>query len=130
MTIYRRDEVSPEWEPAPWPMDADASDLQEQGFHDRAQLAIQWSPIPWNAFPEDGIFGHPKDWLLSVDAAFFATVGEEDLLLIDNTWSGWPDPPRWGLASRAKGQNNQPWDRWGHFPHLPSASHVPTASDG
>lgn len=128
MSIYRRDEISPEWEPAPWPMDTEAADLQEQGFHDRAQLAIQWSPIPWKTFPEDGIFGRPKDWFLSVDATFFATVGEEDLLLIDNTWSGWPDPPRWGLASRPQGQSNLPWERWGHFPNLPSAWHVPNVS--
>lgn len=125
MSIYRRDEISPEWEPAPWLMDGHAADQQELGFHARAQLAIRWTPIPWTAFPAEGIFGHASDWLSSANAAFFATVGEEDFLLIDNIWSGWPDPPRWGLASRAKGQNHLSWERWGHFPDLPAAWHVP-----
>lgn len=129
MSIYGRDEIFPEWEPAPWPMDATAADIQEQGFRDRAQLAIEWSPIPWKSFPGDGIFGHSKDWLLAVEATFFATVGEEELLLIDNSWSGWPDPPRWGLASRPKTQSNLPWKRWGHFKDLPSAWHVPDVSE-
>jgi hypothetical protein len=128
MSIYRRDDILPEWEAAPWPMDADEADKQEQGFYDRAQIPIRWQPIPWKAFPDEGVFGHQKDWLSSVDAAFFATVGEEDFLLIENTWSGWPDPPRWGLASRPRGQNNQ-WDRWGHFPNLPPAWNVPATSD-
>jgi hypothetical protein len=125
MSIYHRDDILPEWEPAPWPMGAEAADEQEQGFHHRAQMLIIWEAIPWKTFPADGIFGHQKDWLTGVDAAFFATHGDEDLLLIDNTWSGWPDPPRWGLASRPHGHNNMQWARWGHFPDLPSAWQLP-----
>jgi len=128
MSIYRRDSILPEWEPVPWEMDADAADEQERGFHKRAQMAIQWQAIPWKSFPSAGIFGHQRDWLSSVDAAFFATAGEEDLLLIDNTWSGWPDPPRWGLASRPSGQNDFPWQRWGHFPDLPPAWNIPAST--
>lgn len=125
MSIYRRDEILPEWEPAPWSLDAAAADNQERGFHARGQMPISWQPIPWNDFPDEGVFGHTKDWLSSVDAAFFATLGDEDLLLIDNRWAGWPDPPRWGLASRPHGQHDLPWDRWGHFPDLPTAWTVP-----
>jgi hypothetical protein len=125
MNIYRRDDILPEWEPAPWPMRASKANEQERGFHALAQLPIQWIPIPWKTFPDDGIFGHGKDWLSSVDAAFYATFDDEDLLLIDNTWSGWPDPPRWGLASRPHGQNDLEWNRWGHFPDLPVAWSVP-----
>ena len=121
MTIYQRDEILPEWEPAPWPMDAHAADKQEQGFHRRSQMPIDWQSIPWKAFPTEGIFGHSKEWLSDVDAAFFATFEGEDLLLIDNTWFGWPDPPRWGLASRPHGHANMQWERWGYFPELPPA---------
>ena len=126
MAIYKRDEVLPDWEPSPWPMVTDAAEAQELGFHKRAQMPIGWEPIPWKSFPEQGIFGHAKDWLSSVDAAYFASFGGEDLLLIDNTWFGWPDPPRWGLASRPCGRHDRQWDRWGHFPDLPAAWHVPT----
>jgi hypothetical protein len=129
VSIYSRDEINPQWEPAPWPMAADAANDQERGFHERAMRQIIWSPIPWLSFPQDGIFGHSKDWLSSVDAAFFATSEDEDLLLIENTWSGWPDPPRWGLASRPSSELNHQWQRWGHFPDLPSAWTLP-ARDG
>lgn len=121
MSIYIPDDIHPEWEPAPWPMKPVAADKQELGFHRRAQMAIKW-----NAIPEHGVFGHVKDWLLSVDAAFYATTDEEDLLLIDNTWFGWPDPPRWGLASRPLGQHQTAWQSWGHFPAFPTAWDVPT----
>lgn len=127
MSIYRRDEILPEWEPAPWPMEPVAADEQERGFHKRAQMPIQWQPIPWKTFPDERIFSHTKDWLSSVDAAYYASLGNEDFLLIDNTWSGWPDPPRWGLASRPSDQNDLQWDRWGHFPELPPAWHVPAS---
>jgi hypothetical protein len=127
MSIYRRDEIDPEWEPAPWPMDASAADEQEQGFHLRALKSINWQPIPWTSFPLEGLFGHTTDWFSSIDAAFYAKHDGEDLILIDNVWNGWPDPPRWGLASRPSGQNGQPWSRWGHFQEIPSAWVVPSS---
>ena len=125
MAVYKRDQVSPDWEPSPWPMDTGAADEQERGFRTRAQMPIRWEPIPWEAFPEQGISGYAKDWLASIDAAHFASFGDEDLILIDNTWFGWPDPPRWGLASRPCGQHDRKWDRWGHFPDLPTAWDFP-----
>lgn len=128
MSIYKRDDILPEWEPAPWLMETDAANEQERGFHLRAQMPIKWQAIPWHSFPGSGVIGHDKDWLSSVDAAFYATTNDEDLLLIDNTWSGWPDPPRWGLASRPCGQHQAAWVRWGHFADLPSAWDVPTSS--
>ncbi|MET0310082.1 MAG: hypothetical protein ABW023_15355 [Sphingomonas sp.] len=130
MSIYRRDEILPEWEPVPWPRGGKAADRQEQGFHERAQLPIHWQPIPWKAFPSDGVFGLRKEPLMSLDAAYFASLGAEDLLLIDNTWFDWPDPPRWGLVSRLQGRSDLPWDHWGHFPDLPSAWIVPVESGG
>jgi hypothetical protein len=125
MSIYNCDEIDPEWEPSPWPMGAKAADQQEIGFHERATKPISWKQIPWNSFPDEGIFGHTREWLSSVDAAFYATIDAEDLLLIDNVWFGWPDPPRWGLASRPNGNNNGKWTQWGHFPELPQSWDVP-----
>jgi hypothetical protein len=33
-----------------------------------------------------------------------ANGGSVDIILIQNTWHGFPDPPEWGLASRPAGQ--------------------------
>ncbi len=125
MSIYRRDVVSPEWEPAPWPMGQKAADEQELGFHERALKSIRWRAIPWDDFPTGGIFDRDKDWFASVDAAFFASIDGEDLILIQNIWFGFPDPPEWGLASRPGGQSAATWARWGHFPYLPEAWALP-----
>jgi len=125
MSIYCRDEVSPEWEPSPWPIDAEAADEQERGFHQRAQMFIGWAVIPWRDFPPEGLFGHEKDRLASSDVAYFASIDAEDFFLVDNTWHGFPDPPRWGLISCRDGQ----WKHWGHFPKLPSAWDVPDHHD-
>lgn len=128
MSIYRRDEINPEWEPSPWPMDTQTANKQELGFHQRAHKPICWQPVPWNAFPERGVCGCTKEWLASVDVAFHATHDAEDLLLIDNVWFGWPDPPRWGLASRPSNQAKAAWTHWGHFPDIPVAWIVPDAA--
>jgi hypothetical protein len=125
MSIYRRDAVAPEWEPAPWTMAAAAADEQERGFHRRATRSISWERVPWAAFPPEGIFGHDSDWFSSFEVHFVASSDGEDLLLIQNIWHGWPDPPEWGLASRPSGRTDVRWQRWGHFPVLPSAWIVP-----
>ena len=125
MSIYGRDEIDPEWEPAPWPMDPDAAAKQELGFHARAQIAIDWQPIPWDPFPEDGLLGHTREWFSSADVSFYAVHDGEDLILIDNVWSGFPDPPRWGLATRPSGHEHKSWTRWGHFRDIPQAWRVP-----
>nr|WP_294847271.1 hypothetical protein [uncultured Sphingomonas sp.] len=125
MSIYRRDSVNPEWEPAPWPMRAKIADAQERGFHERAMKAIAWRAVPWETFPSEGIFGHDKAWFASADVEFVATFDGENLLLIDNVWFGYPDPPRYGLASRPTGRSNVKWKRWGHFAELPKIWNFP-----
>jgi hypothetical protein len=105
-------------------MDAEAANKQERGFHRRAQTVLRWSVIPWQDFPPGGIFGHEKDRLASNDVAFFASADGEDFFLIDNTWHGFPDPPRWGLVSRLDGE----WNHWGHVPTLPAMWDVPDLS--
>ncbi|WP_109353971.1 hypothetical protein [Sphingorhabdus sp. EL138] len=121
MAIYKRNAVFPDWEPVPWTKVWSAADRQEEGFHERALKQIAWQKIRWEDLPEGGIFGHQKDWLQSKDISHFTTLNGEDLFLIDNTWFGFPDPPRWGLVSRLPVQNELPWQHWGHFPDLPTA---------
>jgi len=106
MSIYRRGQITPEWEPDPWDVAASIADAQELEFHKRAMMPIKWKPIPWMSFPSDGIFGHQKDWFLSGEVGFIASLGGEDLLLVENHWSGGPDPPQWGLASRPSGRSD------------------------
>lgn len=125
MSLYNRDEVAPEWEPASYPMAAKAADEQERGFHERASKPIKWQPLVWDDFPADGIFGHPKEWFTSADVEFVASLEGEDLLLIHNVWFGFPDPPEWGLASRPSGQWDVKWRRWGNFAYLPVVWDVP-----
>ncbi|WP_430415621.1 hypothetical protein [Parasphingorhabdus sp.] len=119
MDIYKRDAVLPDWEPVPWTMGSEAADKQEQGFHERALKQIVWQKILWDKIPESGIFGHQMNFLQSEDISYFASLDGEDLILIDNIWFGFPDPPRWGVASRPTGENGLPWQHWGHFPDLP-----------
>lgn len=125
MSIYRRDEVAPEWEPMPRDLSGEAADTQEQGFHRRAMKPIAWHEVPRKAFPPKGIFGHARDWFISAEVDFFASFDGEDLLLLRSTWHGFPDPPEWGLASRQCGRVDVPWTMWGRFPDLPVGWSVP-----
>lgn len=126
MSIYRRDDASPEWEPMPWDLAGEAADEQEAGFHRRAITPISWQPVPYQSFPKEGVFGHRKDWFAEHEVEFYASLDGEDLLLIRNPWHGFPDPPEWGLASRPSGRNDLRWVGWGHFPELPNAWALPS----
>ena len=125
MSIYKRDAVFPEWEPVPWDAKGPHVDEQERGFHQRALQPLVWIPVDWNDFPATGVFGRDRDWFVSHDIAYVTTFDGEDLVLIDNTWCGFPDPPRWGLASRPAGNADTTWQMWGHFATLPSAWKLP-----
>jgi len=125
VSIYNRDEILPEWESVPWKLSGTAENEQEQGFHERTLKNIVWQNIDWNNFPEAGIFGRFTPWLQERDVSYFATHDDEQLLLIDNIWNGWPDPPRWGLVSQPIGVEDAPWQHWGHFPDLPKAWRLP-----
>jgi len=127
VSIYRRDEVDPEWEPVPWGASKAVAAAQERGFHARAGKTLAWTAIPFAAFPSDGFLGHSRDWFTKIDAAFHAVADGEDWLLIDNTWFGWPDPPQWGLVTRPVGRQDLSWHHWGHFPALPEAWRVPSS---
>ncbi len=125
MSIYRRDGVCPEWEPIPWDATGPAVDAQERGFHERAGKPLVWMKIDWQDFPSHGIFGQDRDWFVSRDIAYVTTFDDEDFVLIQNTWHGFPDPPEWGLATRLTANPRAGWSTWGHFASLPKAWSVP-----
>lgn len=114
-----------DWKLVPWTIAGEDADAQEREFHQRARKAILWRPAPLRDFPSGGLLGQDRDWFVANDVAFVATVDGEDLVLIDNTWFGFPDPPRLGLASRPASDHHMPWRSWGHFPDLPGAWSVP-----
>ncbi len=128
MTIYKRDPVTPEWEPAPPDLLEDVAAVQEKGFHKRATASIVWKKVPLTDFPPECVFGHTRDWFLSHGVAFMATHGGEDLILTQSIWHGFPDPPEWGLLSRPKGQHDDKWTMWGFFPCLPACWVMPEES--
>ena len=121
MSIYKRDDVLPEWEPIPWDAHGPHVDEQERGFHARAQKPLVWKRVDWNNFPANGVFGRNRDWFASRDIAYITTFENEDLILIRNTWFGFPDPPEWALGSRPEGNAQARWTMWGHFLDLPPA---------
>lgn len=125
MSIYRRDQVSPEWEPVSYTLTGTAADEQELGFFQRAQKPIVWNAVPFQTFPDEGIFGYDKQWFASRDIAYWATYDGEDLVLVSLPWHGFPDPPEWGLHSRPIGSRGVDWSPWGHVPHLPAGWVVP-----
>lgn len=125
MSIYRRDVVSPEWEPTPYNLAGPEADEQELGFHARATKSIEWALVPYRVFPEGGIFEHDRAWFSEHDIECYATLDGEDLILIRNLWHGFPDPPEWGLASRPSGRSDIKWREWGYVPDLPKAWIVP-----
>ncbi len=125
--IFRRDAVLPEWEAIPYDLTGEAAEEQRRGFHARASKPIICAPVPFKTFPAAGIFGHARDWFSDNEIACYASFDGEDLLLIQNTWHGFPDPPEWGLASRPAGTAVARWAMWGHFPKLPTAWTVPVA---
>lgn len=125
MSIYKRDEFLPEWEPVPWDAEGPQVDAQELGFHQRALTPLVWTKIDWSCFPAEGIFGRDRDWFMRHEIEWVATHDEEHLILIRNSWHGWPDPPEWCLASRPIGNDTVEWQSWGCFPFLPASWTVP-----
>ena len=125
MNIFKRSDVDPDWEPVPWWTNGKGADEQERGFRQRALKPLLWKKIHWDQFPEAGIFGQHRSWLQGKDIERFATIDGEDLFVIDNTWFGFPDPPRWGLVSRPIDQAESAWQHWKHFPVLPESWQLP-----
>jgi len=128
MRPYDPEDVLPQWEPIPYDAKAKVARKQQAGFLQRASEPLVWTKINLKEFPAEGIFGHYRDWFEHHDIAYVATHGGEELVLIQRVWSGWPDPPEWGLASRPAGDMEARWEMWGSFPELPSDWTVPDAN--
>ena len=82
---------------------------------------LVWTKFDPMNFPEQGIFGKTKEWFTDHDIAYVTSFDGEDLILMQGMYHGFPDPPEWGLASRAAGQHGTAWEHWGHFAVLPVA---------
>lgn len=115
-----RSAFDPSWEPVQWDLSFVASIKQKQGYRKRSNIPIQWCQVPYGDFPKEGLIGKQREWFMSNDVAYIAKHADEELILIRNTWHGFPDPPEWGLASRVTGEKEAKWMNWGHFPDLPS----------
>ena len=121
--------VNPEWEPTPWDAPDRIAEPMYEGYVARVARPICWQPVPNADFPKDGNFGHHREWFLEKEVAYFAVHEGEDFLLMNHMWSGWPDPPRWSLASRPSGAIRERWQLWGAFSELPSLWLVPEEKD-
>lgn len=84
MSIYRRHDVLPEWEPIPWNAEGTQFDEQESGFYQRALKPLVWTKVNWKDFPKNGIFGRDRDWFVRRNIAYVTTFDNEDLILIRN----------------------------------------------
>lgn len=113
------------WEPIPWDAAPAEVTSQLQGFTTRARKPLVWTKLDFANFPPEGVFGKDRDWFVSRDVAYVTIFEDEHLVLIQNTWFGFPDPPEWGLASRAISTPHVAWSMWGHFPKLPKAWTMP-----
>jgi len=114
-------EIFPDWEPTSWPMEAKAAERQKFGFIERSKRSILWKNVPWKCFPAEGLFGKDEDWFRSHDVGYIALLEHECLILIQNLYFGFPDPPEWGLASRSNLKGSEKWTHWGYFKTLPKA---------
>jgi hypothetical protein len=120
----RMNSAANDWEAAPWDACDEVADRQLEGYRERSAKPIQWQAIRSIA-PNGVLFGLEKQWFISRDVEYFAERDDEQLLLLQLAWHGFPDPPEWGLISRAAGNKNAGWSEWGYFAHLPACWSVP-----
>jgi hypothetical protein len=106
-----------DWEPIPWDASPEIEVAQREGFELRASQRISWSKIDFQNLSAEGLFGQNRDWLVEHEVAYFAETASEQLLMIQGFWHGFPDPPEWGLISKAPEESR--WHAWGHFAAWP-----------
>ena len=116
------------WESNPWRSGFLRSHSMKKGYRERASWPLAWRRAGLNDWPAVSVLGDDYDWARKMGMGFVAEFSNEVLFLIDRDWFGWPDPPRWGLASFDPA--NGKWNLWGNFSDLPSAWTVPAALDG
>lgn len=117
------------WEPFPHNAGWRAMLRQRRGFKERLRWPLVWTKIDWSDFPEGGVFGHDRAWCMEHEVYATCTHAGEDLVLVNLAWAGWPDPPEWGLWSRAGNDRSAQWRPWGHFALIPDAWTVPEPDD-
>jgi hypothetical protein len=110
------------WEADPWDASEEIANAQLAGFTARAAMPVIWASVRSGAA---AVFGIDKQKLVSADVEFFATHGDEDMLLMQSAWHGFPDPPEWRLATRPSEQVGHEWESWGYFADLPNAWNIP-----
>lgn len=120
----RMNSADNDWEAVPWDASNDIADAQLKGFRERFAKPIQWQAIQSIA-ASGKLFGLEKQWFISRDVGFFAEHDGEQLLLIQLSWHGFPDPPEWGLVSRTTGNGTGQWSEWGYFANLPPCWSIP-----
>lgn len=110
------------WEADPWDASDEVADSQLAGFRERAV-----KPVEWHSLRAAGpVFGIENTKLISADVEFFASHDGEEMLLMQLSWHGFPDPPEWRLATRPAGSEG-PWETWGYFEDLPECWRVPSS---
>jgi hypothetical protein len=122
----RLNAVWPEWEPIPWDVAEAEAGAQRAGYDRRAAWPILWAPVPFRAWPDQGLFGESRDWFIANEVDYHARHEGEELILIKRAWAGWPDPPQYGLASRVAGGA---FVHWGSFDFPPAAWRFPEETD-
>jgi hypothetical protein len=113
------------WEPIPWDAGFFTTIEQWNGFRVRSKKKIVWTKVDFRLGNELNVFGFDSDFLISNDVSYFSSKNDENYLLVENTWFGWPDPPKYGLISSINNTNKSKWKYWGHFDELPSNWAVP-----
>lgn len=125
MSGCSRNDIDPNWEPMPWDSPTAVVDAQERAFQSWALTKLEWVEVTVREFSAAGIFGSDRDWFVRNDVRYITHSGNAQLVLIDRTYSGFPDPPRWGLAARQQSAGPVDWDMLGSFPDIPQAWNVP-----
>jgi hypothetical protein len=109
------------WEADPWNASDSIADHQLAGFEERSNLPLKWVKLSAMLHQDGKLFGMESEWHAELDIEFCSVHNDEDLVLMQLIWHGFPDPPEWRLASRPSGQYDSPWESWGYFADLPKA---------
>jgi len=107
------------WEPIPWNSGFFRGRPSKRDFIERAQWSLAWRKAEDADWPPAEAVEADLDWARRTGTGFVSDSETETLYLIERDWFGWPDPPRWGLASRAKADGG--WHLWGSFDDIPPA---------
>jgi len=110
------------WEADPWDAADELADFQLTGFKDRAAKPIVWTSV---RDAGESVFGIDVAKLTGADVEFVASLHGEEMLLMQLSWHGFPDPPEWRLATRPQGNPDAGWSSWGYFAEPPACWTIP-----